>query len=245
MSEPVRLQKYLASAGIASRRKAEELIKSGKVRVNGEVVEGLGVKIDPSSDHVAVDGKPVRPDRERLYLLLNKPAGYVTTVKDERGRPAVVDLVGGEVKERVFPIGRLDLETEGLLVLTNDGDLANLLMHPRYHVWKTYRALVKGKVTKQTAGELEGGILLEDGPTAPARLKVVEAADDRSVIEISVREGRKRQVRRMLKAVGHKVEHLERVGYGPLNLGDLKRGEWRFLSATEVEELKAEARHAT
>lgn len=235
----VRLQKFLASAGVASRRKSEELIAAGRVRVNGEVVTSLGVKVVPERDRVEVDGRAVEASTRKIYIVLNKPSGYITTVKDERGRQSVLDLVKG-IDERIFPVGRLDLPTEGLLILTNDGDFAHTLMHPRHGIWKTYVAQVNGRVGERALEKLRRGILLDDGPAAPAKAELLRTGD-RSAVKISIREGRKRQVRRMLKKVGHPVENLERIAYGALTLGDTPRGRWRFLTEKEVGALLSEA----
>lgn len=232
----MRLQKFLSASAIASRRKAEELITAGRVSVNGRIVMELGVKVDPVTDIVAIDGKRVTPPVEKISIMLNKAAGYVTTVKDEKGRPTVFALIG-DLGERVFPVGRLDMDTEGLLIFTNDGDFANLLMHPKHEVWKTYVAELRGRPTEKKLEQLRKGIELGDGPTAPAKVKMVKG-DENAVVEISIREGRKRQVRRMFSAIGHRVTKLERTSYGPLKLGRLQRGKWRRLTEKEVEDLK-------
>lgn len=241
MDDRVRLQKFLASAGLASRRRCEELIAEGRVKVNGAVVTRLGTRVDPSADVIEVDGKRLLPAPEKFYVMLNKPKGYVTTARDELGRRTVLDLVSG-LKSRLFPVGRLDMETEGLLILTNDGEFANLLMHPRHEVWKTYVAVVRGHISKEAVNALRRGIVLEDGPTAPAKVRLLKS-DDRSVVELSIREGRKRQVRRMFAALGYGVEDLKRISYGPIRLGDLPKGRWRLLSKAEVEKLMALAKN--
>lgn len=241
MDDRVRLQKFLASAGLASRRRCEELIAEGRVKVNGAVVTRLGTRVDPSADVIEVDGKRLLPAPEKFYVMLNKPKGYVTTARDELGRRTVLDLVSG-LKSRLFPVGRLDMETEGLLILTNDGEFANLLMHPSHEVWKTYVAVVRGYISKEAVNALRRGIVLEDGPTAPAKVRLLKS-DDRSVVELSIREGRKRQVRRMFAALGYGVEDLKRISYGPIRLGDLPKGRWRLLSKAEVEKLMALAKN--
>lgn len=241
MDDRVRLQKFLASAGLASRRRCEELIAEGRVKVNGAVVTRLGTRVDPSADVIEVDGKRLLPAPEKFYVMLNKPKGYVTTARDELGRRTVLDLVSG-LKSRLFPVGRLDMETEGLLILTNDGEFANLLMHPRHEVWKTYVAVVRGHISKEAVNALCRGIVLEDGPTAPAKVRLLKS-DDRSVVELSIREGRKRQVRRMFAALGYGIEDLKRISYGPIRLGDLPKGRWRLLSKAEVEKLMALAKN--
>ncbi len=242
MDGKIRLQKFLASAGIASRRKCEEMIAEGRVKVNGAVVARLGEKVDPAADVVEVDGERVLPPPKRVYVMLNKPKGYVTTARDERGRLTVLDLVRG-FNGRLFPVGRLDKESEGLLLLTNDGEFANLLMHPRHRIWKTYVVAVRGRVRESDVAALRRGIALEDGLTAPAKASLLRT-DGLSVVRISIREGRKRQVRRMFAALGFRVERLERISYGPLKLGDLPRGSWRALSEKEVESLIRLAKRA-
>ncbi len=236
-SEPERLQRFLARSGIASRRACEDLIRGGRVSVNGEVVGTLGVRVRPGIDVVRVDGAVVEPPTAHVYLALNKPRGYVTTLRDPQGRPTVADLIP-DVGRRVFPVGRLDRDTTGLLILTSDGDLANRLLHPRYHVAKTYLARVRGVPDEHDLETLRAGVILDDGPTAPADvvLECVEASS--SVVRLTIQEGRKRQVRRMLGAVGHPVETLERTSFGPIALGDLEPGAVRPLAEHEVEALK-------
>jgi 23S rRNA pseudouridine2605 synthase len=231
-----RLQKVLARAGFGSRRASEELIASGRVRVDGEPAR-LGQRVDPATARVTVDGVPVVTDTALVHWLLNKPAGHVTTAADPQGRRTVLDLVPDA--PRVFPVGRLDRETEGLLLLTNDGELAQLLAHPSHGVEKEYLAEVEGVLAPGAIRRLRSGIDLEDGPTRPARVRVVQEAGDRSsaMIEIVVKEGRKRMVRRMCSAVGHPVRRLVRTRIGPLRDVKLAPGEWRPLTAAEVREL--------
>ena len=231
-----RLQKMMAAAGIASRRASEELIAAGRVTVNGEVAE-LGRKVDPATDVVLVDGERINIDPDRVYLVLNKPRGVVTTADDPEGRPAVVDLVN--LPQRLFPVGRLDMDTEGLLLLTNDGELAHALMHPSFEVERTYVALVPAPVRKKTLAELKEGIELEDGLARPRRVRVLEEERSKALLEVVMTEGRKREVRRMLGAVGLKVERLARVAYGGVELGDLRQGKWRFLTPAEIGRLHA------
>lgn len=233
-----RLQKFLARAGVASRRAAETLIMEGRVTVNGAVVRTLGEKVCPASDIVAVDGRPVAPPAECVYLMLNKPTGVLTTLDDPQGRPTVAQYVPKD-GPRLFPVGRLDLDTSGLLLLTNDGELAHRLMHPRFHVPKTYLAVVDGVPDERDLARLREGVRLDDGVTAPAKAEVVEVRGDRATVMLTLREGRKRQVRRMLSAVGHPVIALERTAYGSLELGGLAPGATRPLTAAEVEELRA------
>jgi 23S rRNA pseudouridine2605 synthase len=228
-----RLQKFLSSAGVASRRHSEILIRQGRVTVNDGPAQ-LGMRVQPG-DVVRVNGVQVGPDAPR-YLLLNKPVGVVTTADDPQGRDTVVDLVDSEV--RVYPVGRLDMDTSGLLLLTNDGDLAHRLMHPSFGVAKTYRVLVRGRVTDATARRLAEGIELEDGPTAPAQARVVQAGPDRSLLELVIHEGRNRQVRRMCDAIGHACVELTRTGYGPLTLGSLRPRASRALTDQEIRRLR-------
>lgn len=236
-----RLHKFMARAGVASRRQCEELIARGRVKINGRVITTLGLKIDPLKDRVEVDGRPLARPEKKVYLLLNKPAGYVTTVKDPRGRAKVTDLLRG-IKQRVYPVGRLDYDTEGLLLLTNDGDLAYALTHPRHEVPKTYLARVKGVPAPEKLKALARGVPLEDGPTAPARVRLVSDKGGNGLLEITIHEGRNRQVRRMCEHIGHPVLALRRVRIGPLELGGLKPGQYRHLTFREVARLKKVAR---
>ena len=229
-----RLQKLIARAGICSRRAAEELITAGRVTVDGQIVRELGAKADPSQNKIGVDGKLLHFDTEKIYLLLNKPRGYVSTAHDERGRKTVIDLLGENFKGRVYPVGRLDLNSEGVLILTNDGDLTNALIHPRYEVAKTYRAKISGVVTEEKLDLLRAGIELDDGLTAPAEVYLLDA----DTVEVTIHEGRNRQVRRMLAAVGCDVKRLRRIKFAGLTLDGLKVGQWRTLTAAEVAELK-------
>lgn len=236
-----RLQKILSRAGIASRREAERMITAGRVAVDGTVVTELGAKADPGRNRITVDGKPVSLEEKRLYVLLNKPVGYVTTMKDPEGRPIVTDLLKG-VGTRVFPVGRLDYNTEGLLLLTNDGEWANRLAHPRHEVDKEYLVRVRGSVSKEQISRLAAGVELEDGKTAPAVVKLVRESDNNTWISVTIHEGRYRQVRRMCEAASLSVIRLRRVRYGSLALGDLKPGEYRLLTPAEVKELVKEPR---
>jgi 23S rRNA pseudouridine2605 synthase len=226
----VRLNAYLARAGIASRRGAEELIRAGRVRVNGEPA-GLSTFVDDANDVVEVDGRPVRPE-PLAYVLLNKPAGVVTTARDPQGRPTVVGLVGHE--RRVVPVGRLDADTTGALLLTNDGPLAHRLMHPRYEVEKVYEADVEGEPSDDALARLAHGVDLEDGRTAPAQVRRLAP----SRLELTLHEGRKHQVKRMCEAVGHPVARLHRRAYAGLTVEGLAPGEWRELDATEMRRLR-------
>lgn len=232
-----RIQKIISAAGVTSRRAAEELIAEGRVRVNGQVVTELGTKADADKDHIKVDGKLINPQQPKIYVMLNKPAGFVTTMSDPEGRPTVQDLLKG-VKIRVYPVGRLDYNTEGMLILTNDGDFAHLITHPKHEFPKTYLAKVKGVLEDSQIENLEQGIYLDDGKTAPAKLKKVRKEEANSWLEITIHEGRKRQVRRMFDRVGHSVIRLKRIRTGGLVLGDLAEGAFRYLTSAEVEGLK-------
>ena len=235
-----RLQKFLAKAGVASRRKSEELISRGKVIVNGKVITQMGTKIDPDSDKIIVEGQLIRQAEKKVYYMLYKPCGYVTTLKDPQGRKKVIDLLK-EIPYRIYPVGRLDYNTSGLLILTNDGELTNALIHPRHEVEKTYKAMVKGICSKETIVKLQKGIKLSDGPTAPAKVKLIKYYKENTLLELIIHEGRNRQIRRMCKTVGHPVRQLERVKFGHLNLIGLAPGEYRQLTPSEVSNLKAEA----
>ena len=230
-----RIQKVLARAGVASRRTIEEMIVRGRIRVNGGRVE-LGRRIDVSKDLVEVDGSRVPLSADLVYYLMNKPPGVVTTADDDEGRETVIDLLD-DVDVRVYPVGRLDLDSEGALLLTNDGDLALRLTHPRFGVSKTYLAEVEGSVKDRTVRQIARGIELDDGVTGPARARLVERAPGGTLIEITVSEGRNRQVRRMLESVGHPVRRLVRTAIGPLMLGRLKPATYRRLRPDEVREL--------
>jgi pseudouridine synthase len=238
-SEAVRLQKLLSQAGIASRRAAERLIADGRVMVNGRTVTAMGVKADPAADDIRVDGRRLKLAERRRYLLLYKPAGVVTTRADPQRRTTVMDLLAG-VREYVYPVGRLDYDSEGLLLLTNDGDLAARLTHPRHGVERTYEALVSGMPDPDAIERLRKGIPLDGHRTLPADVALLNERrrDGDGVLRITIREGRNRQVRRMCEAVGHPVQKLKRVRIGPIGDRRLKAGEWRDLTEREVELLK-------
>ena len=235
----VRLQKIIAQAGLASRRAAEKLIADGRVTVNGETVVEMGTKADPSRDDIRIDGRRLKSPERHRYILLNKPAGYVTTRSDPQRRRTVVDLLAG-VKEYVYPVGRLDYDTQGLLLLTNDGDLAARLTHPRHEVDRTYEARVAGMPDDEAIERLRRGIPLDGRRTRPADVTLINKGrrDEDGVLHVTIREGRNRQVRRMLEAVGHPVRSLRRTRFGPLTLRGLETGTWRELTAPEVEKLK-------
>lgn len=232
-----RLQKILAGAGVASRRKCEELILSGKVQVNGETVTALGTKADPAVDEITVDGKAIGSEK-KMYLMFNKPKGVITSASDPQGRKIVTDYLKG-ITERLYPVGRLDYDTEGLLLLTNDGEFAHLLTHPKHHVAKTYLATVKGVPHGTELDKLKNGIMLEDGMTAPAEAEYqdIDPEQKHSTISITIYEGRNRQVRRMFEAINHPVTKLKRISFGDLFLGNMKRGLFRHLTKEEVEGL--------
>lgn len=234
----MRLQKYLAEAGVASRRKSEALITEGHVQVNGVIVRELGTKVDPEKDRVAVDGKLVKKEETLVYLLMNKPAGYITTVEDTHNRPTVMDLLTG-VEERVYPVGRLDGDTKGLLLFTNDGEFAYRMTHPKFKMEKTYLADVKGIVTDAELQQLRDGVELEDGVTAPAKAELIKKDKYRSRIELRIHEGKNRQVRRMCAAVHHEVVDLKRTAMGPLDLKGVAEGSYRHLTPAEVTKLKS------
>ena len=228
-----RLQKVLAKAGVASRRRAEELIRQGKVRVDGKVVTEMGTKVDPETQNIECDGVALVSREEKVYILLNKPTGYLSTVDDPQGRPIVTDLLKN-IAERVYPVGRLDLNTEGALLLTNDGELSQKILHPSHEVNKTYVAKVKGVPGKKKLDALSKGIELEGRKTWPARIKVLKTEAQSTVIQIIIHEGRKRQVRKMFEAIGHPVLALKRTAYGQLELGGLGPGKYRFLAPRDI-----------
>ena len=235
----MRINKYIASCGVASRRKAEEIILAKRVKVNGKTVEELSFNIDENNDVVEIDGQRIGLNEESVYIVLNKPEGYITTVKDQFDRPSVLDLVS-DIKERVYPIGRLDYETSGLLILTNDGDLTYKLTHPKHEVDKTYMAIVKGIPTKEELKNFEEGLYIEDYKTAPAKIKIVKKDEEKNyaICQIKIHEGRNRQVRKMCRAINHPVMRLRRVAMGKITLKDTEVGKYRHLSKEEVEYLK-------
>jgi 23S rRNA pseudouridine2605 synthase len=232
-----RLQKILSRAGVSSRRAAEEIILAGRVAVNGVVVSEMGAKADSDQDTITVDGKKIGTDTARVYLVLYKPSGYMTTMKDPQGRPLVTDLLKG-IRERVYPVGRLDYNTEGVLLLTNDGEWANALAHPRHEVDKEYHVRVQGQVSPVQIQNLTAGVELEDGKTAPATVHVIRESDNNTWLAITIHEGRYRQVRRMCEAVHLSVVRLKRARYGFLGLEGLSAGKFRFLTADEVGRLR-------
>jgi len=235
----MRLQKFLARAGAASRRGSEDLMTAGRVRVNGEVVTELGTKVDPATDVVTLDGKRLSLAEEPVYIALNKPAGVMTTMSDPQGRMTVATLVPTKEYPGLFPVGRLDYDTTGLLLFTTDGETAHRLLHPKWHVEKVYRALIDGRAVEAELQRLRDGVSLDDGLTAPARVKSLRSSGTTTFVEIAITEGRKRQVRRMFSKIGHPVLELHRASFGPVPLGDLSRASWRHLSGEEVAALRA------
>ena len=229
-----RLQKFLANAGIASRRKCEELIENGQVKVNGKVVTKLGTKVDQGVDVIEYDGRIVKPEEKKVYILFNKPIGYVTTLDDQFGRETVLDLV--KVKERVVPVGRLDMYTSGALILTNDGDFVYKVTHPKHEITKTYTVTLKGIITNAEVQKLRDGVEIDDYKTRPAKVKILKTDEEKnqSRLEITIHEGKNRQVRKMCETVGRKVLALHRSKIGKIGVIDLKIGTWRFLTEDEV-----------
>lgn len=232
-TEGIRLQKVLAAAGIASRRASEILIDEGRVEVNGKVVTEQGMRVNPETDHIRVDGSRIPPPRRHMYLVLNKPRGVVSTMDDPEGRPTLSDYLP-RTKERLFHVGRLDTETEGLIILTNDGEFAHRLAHPSYEVPKTYHVQVAGVMDNRTLKRLEKGVTLEDGPVKPDKVKLISRSQSKTLLEITLHEGRNRVVRRMMDTVGHPVDRLGRTRIGPVRLGTLPVGETRELSREEL-----------
>lgn len=235
--EEIRLQKYIAECGIASRRKAEELILEGKIRVNGIIVTELGTKINPSKDIVEYNNKVIEPEQRNVYILLNKPIGYVTTVKDQFNRPSVLDLV--KVKERIVPVGRLDFYTSGALILSNDGDFVYKITHPKHEVNKTYNVTVKGIINDDEIEALRSGVKIDNYITKPAKVKILRIDKYKNIsrIQITIHEGKNRQIRKMCEAIGKKVLALHRSKIGNIDVKDLKIGEWRYLTDAEISDL--------
>ncbi|MEG1501001.1 MAG: pseudouridine synthase [Clostridiales bacterium] len=231
-----RLQKALSRLGVASRRKGEEMILAGRIAVNGQIVDELGSKVTPS-DIISVDGEPIEMTPKKVYILLHKPAGWITSVSDPRGRRTVMDLLT-DVEERVYPVGRLDYATSGLLLMTNDGEMTNDLLHPSKEVEKVYVAEVDGFLTTDDLEQLRKGVSLKDGLTAPAKAVLLRETNRGSLVKITIHEGRYRQVRRMLVALDYEVIHLKRVGFACMQLGDLPLGKWRYLTEEEIASLR-------
>lgn len=231
-----RLQKYMARCGVASRRRCEEIIQQGRVKVNGKTVTGMGCKIEPDEDEIEVGGTVIKPRGKKVYLMLNKPVGYVSTASDQFGRKTVMDLVK-DVTERIYPVGRLDYDSEGLLLLTNDGDFAYRMTHPSHEVDKEYLALVSGVPTGKELNLLRNGVEVEQYVTSPAKVDVAEIKRGKALLKITIHEGKNRQVRKMCDAVGYPVERLKRTAVGPIRLGSLMAGQWRYLTKKEIDRL--------
>ncbi len=235
--EEIRLQKYLAEAGIASRRKAEKLILQGKIQVNGKVVTELGTKVEPKKDEVKYENKTVKIENKKIYILLNKPIGYVTTVKDQFNRDSVLDLV--KVKERLVPVGRLDMYTSGALILTNDGEFVYKVTHPKHEIDKTYTVTLKGIVSNENIEKLRQGVDIGGYITKPARVKILKIDEEKQItrLKIIIHEGKNRQVRKMCEAIGHKVLALHRSAIAGIDVKDIELGKWRYLSKEEVNKI--------
>lgn len=231
------MQKYMARCGVASRRKCEDLITNGKVHVNGQIIDSLGTKINPNKDKVMVNGKYIKPEETKKYIMLNKPEGYVTTNSDEKGRKTILDLVN--VSERIYPIGRLDYDSSGLLLLTNDGDIYNKIIHPRVKLNKKYIVKVKGVFTEDEIKKFESGVDIGGYITADAKIKTLKKFNNSSEVCVIIHEGKNRQIRKMCSSLGHEVISLKRVEIGNLKLGNLEKGKWRELSLAELKYIKS------
>lgn len=238
MGEIVRLQKYMAMCGAASRRGAEELIKQGKVKVNGKIIREMGTKVEIGADKVELSGELLKYADKKYYIMLNKPIGYVSTVHDQFERPTVIDLINEDISARIFPVGRLDYDTEGLLLLTNDGDFTYHVTHPKFHVDKTYIAVLKGGITIKGLTQLRKGVDIGGFVTSPADVEILDAEDGKTMLKIVIHEGKNRQVRKMLDAVGARLEHLKRVKIGTVEIGNLPLGRWRYLTSHEINYLR-------
>ncbi len=232
----IRLQKYLADCGVASRRKAEELILKGLVKVNGKVITELGTKVNDARDKVEFNGEILKVKNRKIYILLNKPAGYISASKDQFDNPSVLHLI--DIKERIFPVGRLDKDTTGALILTNDGDFSYLLTHPKHEVNKVYIAEVVGRPTDEEMRTFMKGVYVDGKKTSPAKIRIIKETKKNSVIEIIIHEGRNRQVKKMCEEIGHKVISLHREAIGAVNVNGLKEGRWRYLTDGEIEKMR-------
>ncbi len=233
----IRLQKFLALCGVASRRKAEDIIASGRVTVNGQVIREMGVSVDEDNDEILLDGKKLKAESESRYIILNKPKGYVTTLKDQFDRADITMLIK-DIKERVFPVGRLDYDTEGLLILTNDGDFANAIAHPKNEIDKVYIAKIKGDFTEDKAEKLRNGVLIDGKMTSPAGITLLKKEGGISEVKVKIHEGRNRQVKKMFSAVSCYVVALKRISVGIFELGNLPLGKWRDFNENEMKEIK-------
>lgn len=234
----MRLQKYMAKSGIASRRKSEKMIEEGLVKLNGKIVTEQGIDIDPDKDIVMVDDKIIRLEENKIYIMLNKPLGYVTTMDDEKNRKIIMDLIEN-VDERIYPIGRLDMDTSGLMLLTNDGKLTNKITHPRNQVVKKYIAIVNGTPNKLELTKFRKGLMIDGRRTSPAKIKIMKNYETESILEIEINEGRNRQIRKMCEAINHPIKKLKRVSIGEIQLGGLPVGEWRYLDEEEMKYIKS------
>lgn len=234
MGETVRLQKYIAMCGAASRRHAEEFITSGRVSVDGKITDELGTKVEIGANRVCLDGKELKVIRKKYYIMLNKPYGYISAVKDQFDRPTVTDLIKEDLNVSLYPVGRLDYDTEGLIFLTNDGDFTYRITHPKNNVGKTYIATLKGGITIKHLATLRRGIRIEDYKTSPAEIELLDSVPGQSRVKITIHEGKNRQVRKMFESLGYTVAVLERVAVGSVELGNLARGRWRHLTTYEV-----------
>ena len=234
----MRLQKYMAHAGVASRRKCEEIIAEGRVKVNGEVVDTQGYIVE-EGDRVTVDGKKVWPVKRNTYILMNKPRGIVSSAKDNKDRQTVLDLLSSDIRARLYPVGRLDMDSSGLILLTDDGELTERLLHPKYEIEKTYKVTVNGLVSEEEAKELSKGVKLKDGMTAPGEFKIIEHRNKKTRLECTIREGRNRQIRRMFESLGYEVIQLERIAFGPLKITGLGKGDYCTLREKEIRSLKS------
>lgn len=232
-----RLQKYMAKAGVASRRKCEELIRKGCVQLNGRVVTDMGVKINPDVDVIQVNGKIIKPSTRKVYILLNKPVGFITSVKDQFNRPTVMDLIGYQ-GERLYPVGRLDYDTSGLLILTNDGELTYKLTHPSHEVTKTYLATLQGIPDEEDLRRFKTGLKIDNYVTSPAEISILKTFNNKSLVKIKIHEGKNRQIRKMCEKIGHPVISLKRIAIGNITLEGLKEGQWRYMTDAEVEYLR-------
>ena len=237
MGEIVRLQKYIAMAGKASRRGAEKMIEDGLVSVDGVVVTELGTKVEIGANKVCLDGEEIKVVQKKLYIMLNKPVGYISSVHDQFERQTVIDLIGDEIKANVYPVGRLDYDTEGLLILSNDGDFTYRVTHPKHNIGKTYIATLKGGITIAHLNALRRGIRVEDYKTSPAQVELLDGFIGHSVVKITIHEGKNRQVRKMFESLGSSVKALKRIAIGPVELGNLHLGRWRHLTSVEVNRL--------
>lgn len=234
----MRLQKYMAKSGVASRRKSEKMIEEGLVKLNGKIVTEQGIEINPDKDIVMVDNKTIKLEEHKIYIMLNKPLGYVTTMDDEKDRKIIIDLIDN-VDERIYPIGRLDMDTSGLMLLTNDGKVTNKITHPRNEVVKKYIAIVNGTPNKLELTKFRKGLMIDGKRTSPATIKIMKNYETESILEIEINEGRNRQIRKMCEAINHPIKKLKRVSIGEIQLGGLPVGEWRHLDEEEMKYIKS------